>query len=568
MGFTVSIGGSARAVEQAANHLQQAVSARQTFSTRVLSSDGSYVPAEGDEVQVTEDGEGSAIMGGFVETPVERGALGIGNQAVTTDLNVVGYEVCFDRTLISLIIPAGSTLKEAMQLILAASEVDDDYGIAIDAGQVDGPTLSAELPFDWVYAADAVNQLQELTGYLSTISPSKVWTMALPGASAAPFNISDGDGNVEGDLVIERGLDPSKYGNRVVLRCGTGTALDNWTQDFTQVGSELEYVSDRMASQNPEDTFPNVVVVDGAIVAPAGWGPDQLPAGNWYWDYVNHTLVNGTGVALSAGQVVTITHAISPIVISENTTEQASHQRRDLFRPYPAATTYAVGKAEADAQLAAAIAGAIRASYYTYQTGLRPGQSQTINSTIRHVNSAFTITEIEAIEQIDGRVRRKVTAVGATAGILSSWRDAPRSWGGATAAGGVVTGTVVIESGGGSGTGRDPAYFLGGSEIEWVQSSGPDWVPASAVELVIDGMARASLSATVRVRLRARSGSVTARLRNTTDGTTAGISSAVTSTSFQTVSFGVTLAAGAKTYRLEVLPGTADVDVAAVGYLE
>jgi hypothetical protein len=110
-----------------------------------------------------------------------------------------------------------------------------------------------------------------------------------------------------------------------------------------------------------------------------------------------------------------------------------------------------------------------------------------------------------------------------------------------------------------------PAYFLGGNDALYKQSPTPTWVPVDAVRVVIDTNIRQSNTGVAYVRLRASSGTVQARLWNVTDGTVAGTSAVVSSTSWTDADFAVTLATGSKVYELQVLPSLANVDVAGIG---
>ena len=143
------------------------------------------------------------------------------------------------------------------------------------------------------------------------------------------------------------------------------------------------------------------------------------------------------------------------------------------------------------------------------------------------------------------------------------------------------SGTVVV-SGAGAGAGGSivrPSYFLGGSGIEATQSPTPTWVPASgggaigqgAIQVRLNTAARGTTLATVIVRLRALAAgvSVQARLYNTTDSLAVpGVSPVVTSTSWKTVQFDVTLTEGIREYELQLLPGAANADVMGVGTVE
>lgn len=574
MGFTVEVNGTPVTVERNSCSLKQTIAGRSTFSCTILCADGTPVGEVDDDVQVTEDGESDPIFGGFITRPIVRGTFGEDSiTEISVDIDCADYNGLMEHRLVYETIAAGSTLKQAMQQLVPYLS---PWSITIAAGQVTGPTIAEAVTFEGVTFAEAVRRLGDLAGgYLSDISPAKVWTMALPAVSPdAPFAVSDGaGGNTDGDLQVSRTKEG--YCNRVIVRGGTGTALNNWTQTFTQVGSETEYVSARRASLNINDTFPNVVIIDGAPGAVAGWGPDQLPPGSWYWVAAEAKLVNGTGAALSPGQTVKITHAIYPFVVVEDTDEQVAPTGiREIQVNAPTATTYAECAQIGAAALAAGLEAAqAQVAYPTYGTGLRPGQKQTISSSIRHVSGSFIITDISAVETADARVRRHVQAKQGSDGLTRSWRDAPRRWDGGGAGGGsnIITATVIGGggSGGGSSAGGLTIFPLALDRTEWVRGS--TWVAASENEALIDTAKLRSLAARVVVKLRALNGgvSVTARLRSTDENDVVGTSTVVTSTGYVQVPFNVSLLSGEHSYLLELRSSIDDEDMQAVGgYLE
>lgn len=264
--------------------------------------------------------------------------------------------------------------------------------------------------------------------------------------------------------------------------------------------------------------------------------------------YGNYVIVQGTGVE----------------AIAQNAGEIASHGRWDLLISAPDTTTQAAADALAAAILAASTLLVKQVEYSTELGGLEPGMTQTINLPTRGVNNTFLITEVRTI----GRgplVTRQVTAI---EGVVyrTGWRESVKDWvTGGSGAGvtlpGVVPGTLSQRF----------AYFLGGSGLDFVQDPTPTWVAASPIQVQVNTIARGSIQALVTARLRAVSAGVSVRARlydYTAAAACPETSTLVTSTSWQTVSWTVTLNAGSHYYGIQVLPGAADEDVAAVAYLE
>lgn len=253
----------------------------------------------------------------------------------------------------------------------------------------------------------------------------------------------------------------------------------------------------------------------------------------------------------------------APVTATANDTgEQTSYGIWETVIAAPTATDTTTAQALADAYLLQRLVTPVTVLYDTYQAGLLPGQTQTITFSQRNVDNSFLVTDVETYDDGANRVRRSVTAIEGSV-VATNWRSLYQQW-----TGGAPT---VFTSASAIGYGRQ-VYPLQLSPDIWTQDSTPTWVAAAGanggIRVTIDTTLRGTTTATVRVRLRVRSGTVQARLYNVSDSTSVGTSSSVSTTSFTDTSFSVTLTAGAKVYELQVLPGSADVDVQAIGYLE
>lgn len=256
------------------------------------------------------------------------------------------------------------------------------------------------------------------------------------------------------------------------------------------------------------------------------------------------------------------------IVQADDVAEQGDHGLWEVILRQDELTSETSAQDLADTYLLQHVPTPKVVHYTTRTPGLTVGRTQTINLPLRHINANCLVTEVDMSDGEDpDRFDRRVTALEGSIYQLG-WRNVYQKWSGS------VTGTVIGGMGGGVGGRR--VYWLGGSSIEYVQSPGPDWVPSTmgpqgsegAVRVLLDTVALGRTTFTVYLRMRARAGTVTARLRNVSDGVTVGTSAAVGTTTWTSVSFSVTLTAGAKYYELQLLPSLADTDVAAVGYLE
>jgi hypothetical protein len=202
--------------------------------------------------------------------------------------------------------------------------------------------------------------------------------------------------------------------------------------------------------------------------------------------------------------------------------------------------------------------------------GLHPNQLQTINVPARNLSGNFLITAVE-YASIGTRLRCQVTAVSETdAGLIvpPDNRDFFRGMGGGSSTGSGV-GSIVGGGGGGGGAALTAPAFLGGTDIAAIpMASTPAYTD---VWNSVPFFCTTNFVGLVRVWLWADDAgvTVTARLRNVTDSTTAGTSSGVTATARPSSpqTFNASLVAG-KEYRLQVISGTASAAAYGIGSVE
>lgn len=472
-GIVAMIEGVEREVLLSSFSLERVANGRDVLQCEVLSADGSIRPGLDEEVIFQQDGV--VLFAGLITSARERGADHQPIEAITTEITANDYKALAARRYVNETIPAGSTLKQALELIVPYLP-----GVTLDPAQVDGPILE-ELPYAYVKAEEVLNELTLASdGYIWDINEFKVLSMVEPGTFAAPFNVIESSQVAIGDVWVEPIRD-ANYANRIIVK--------NATQSVTV-----------------EDT-------------------DEIA------DHGDWEAVYEASDALAEDAMTALGESI-------------------LARSTPILK---------------------QLEYTVDNIALVPGMTQTIDLPSRHVNNTFLITEV-SIRPAQNSFDMWAT-VSAIEGLVyqTGWRETYKRWN----SGGVRT----VTGGGGGGAGPQRfAYFLGGSSVEAVQSATPTWVPVSgggvigegANQVQISTVARGTTAATVNVRLRVLDAgvSVQARLYDVTDGVVVGTSSVVTSTAWEFVTFGATLTPGTHLYELQVLPGSPNAPVMAVGYVE
>jgi hypothetical protein len=602
--YSVTIGGVTVGIQERSLRISEQQNARTRARFVVMSRAGTYRPALDASVIITENG--TRIFGGSVVAVRETGhPNSFGGLTILNDVEAADFGAYAERRSINVTIPAGTSLYTALNTYLLPYL--SGFSTTLSGSQVNpGPTLP-ELRYEYVIGSDVLDDVAFHAGNWSReINYSNQLRVFDPSGSAAPFNIAANDGHVIGDVTVEPSRD--RYCNRVIVRFNAAAVqayafLDGRSggavaaTNTVVIGSRTYTFQSTLTNVNGNvqvgatlaDSLNNLIAAingdsgAGTAYAAATTVNSQVEAVLQETNMVRVRARTGGAAGNSIGVSTTATltwisegsipvstlalgadESLSNVVVVDDSVEQAAN---GIYEDVISADTdsYATASARGSAYLVERTPTRKIATYTTRTIGIRPNQIQTINLPRRNINNTFLVQTVETYEgPKKGVLQRDVVAIEGTV-VQSSWRDTYRQWAASGSVAGSSSGGVVVLSGGGA-----KVYFLGASAIEAVRSATPTWVAAGAVQVTIDTVERGTTSATVTVRLKARAGgvSVQARLYNVSDSASVGSSTTVTSTSWQTVTFAVTLASGSKIYELQVLPGSANQDVSAVGYLE
>ncbi len=541
--------------------ITETANGRNRMDFEVLSLDGAFRVVNDDVIVFTENG--TRIFAGLVDNPGEAGFGGSGaSAAIVQRIGAADFNVYPSRITVGADVdrPA-ETLKARLtwiQGLLAAQ------GVTLDAGQVNGPPLAAASYAADQYLVDVLNETLTLasgtgaTSWVWNIDYNKVLSAKEAGTDAAPFNVSDGDGNVLGDIAVEQPR-PSTYANFIILLAGSGLRYIEFERH------DGNGVTRRFLLDAAVVSLVGALRIDGGAGGyPVGiYGVDDMP---WTFDASTNEIVQRVDQAVIAlGHYIEMSYnGQLPIrVESDGGAPAAARQVKTYATDY---LPKAAAQALADSYLTRDMASpkTVRYSADYAKTGLHPGQTQTIASTKRNLAGSHLLTEVRISGVGPTLARRDVTAV-STQRLPITLREKYRQafGGGAAQTAAAASSTITIVSGG-SASGSSP---LGGSRdrsqpVGVAYTPVVDWVPF---------VAKVNQSAQVRVTIRAREAGVTVTPRLAKWNGAAWVSDTVGSgvlgvaAAEQTVP--VSLAAGTK-YRLEVVTDTAGASAYAIGAME
>lgn len=479
MGVAVlKINGTTRTMRTGSLEIIDNINGSSAARATVYSSDGSYIPAQDDTVQI-EDLSSNVLFGGFLEMPDQRYLVPAKSHLETT-IDAKDWTALANRRLVKATTGAGLIARDVIDGLVSGYLAT--YGVTRDPSMPAGGALGA-LDYDYATVAQVINDIAKLApGWVWYIDHNKVLTAFAPslGTNPCPWSMTSTSTKVHGsDIRITR--TKREYANRVFFVYNDGTST------------------------------PAVVQRDNTS--------EQTARGLY------ETVIRGNG-------------------------------------PY----TLSVAQAIADSYLTQLVVRPRTIEFQTLQSGARAGMTVSVNVPVRGVIGDFLITQVKT-RDFDGQyLLYTVTAV--EGGVLpADWKETFRQWGSGSS-GIATTGGVTVVT---STIGR-ASYFLGGSGYAGESSAGPSVINAVGyIDVMIDQSAiGASTSVTAVVQCKTEAGGVgvTPQVYNVTTAAVAGTGSAVVGTSWTTVSFPVTIAAGQNNYRLRLTPDTADKLVFGLGYLE
>jgi len=434
MAVTLTIGGVSKRYEKGTLSIPWTANFRPTARLTVRSMDGTYHPQLDDEVIVMDGSD--TLFGGLISSASQSGILGEKTGAyegIFTTINAVGYYTYAERRVVNATIAAG-TLKSQLQYLITNQL--GVYGITLDAGQVDGPTMPA-WTCDYQQVADLLKQIMTATAgfgdpYIWAVSPTKVLSAFQPSSSPAPFDIADGDGNTIGDIISE----PSnqKYFNRVFVKIPVKTQ-NNRVETFTGDGSTTAF-----PLQYTPTTWTRGLVNNNGSDETLGTTADPGGA-TWIYDNTTNTLTrnsapaNGNTISFEFnGSFGGFAYAEDPAVFTNPW---------EVTRVVDSVPDNESAQSIADGLLAQAIALPTTIKYKTYNAGLVPGMTQHITSTLRNLDTDAIITSVNIRDYGTGRLIRDVTLTSGT-NPQDDFRDTYKRWndtGGSAATTAVTTGT-------------------------------------------------------------------------------------------------------------------------------
>lgn len=415
MAITFTIGGvdTTSLVRVDTLKVRDQLNGRNTASFDLVSTDGAYRPTVGAEVVITRNG--TRLFAGFVNDYEEEDVPG-NWAALLFRVPCVDYNaICNQRLVAKAYEAAGQTLGDIVRDIVATFL--NGEGIATTNVQ-NGPIIEKAI---WNYqtAAEAFNDLADLSGYMWYVDYNKVLTFCARDTNAAPFALTNTSANYR-KMKVRRTRE--QYRNKQIIRAGKDLT-DPRTESFKGDGTRKTFSLSFPVGKAPTATINAVAKTIGIKGVDSGK--------DLYWNAgSNEISQDDAATALATTDTLAVTYQGEfPIMLAAQDDSQIAARQaveggsglHEAIEDYPN-----VNSAEQAEQVGQGLVqkfGRIP-TIVTFETdvpGLAAGQLVSITNTLHGLSGSFLIESVSFGDMFGRDLRYTVKALDGT--NLGGWEE-------------------------------------------------------------------------------------------------------------------------------------------------
>jgi len=411
MPFSLLIDGVERRanLQKGSLRIRDTINAPSTVSMLLKDEAGVYRPGLGQAVQIYDEA-GDLVFGGSIDEPDEE-ALPAG--PLYTTVQCMDHHHLAEKRLVAETYEATAAGVIVQDII---SQVLSQEGITAGTIQA-GPTI-AKAVFNYIRAAQALDELSDLTGYQWVIRPNMGLDFFDRSTFAAPWI-------AEPATVMSPKVhrDRHEYRNRQYVRAGYDVT-DPRTEEFVGDGKIQTFTLKFPVAEAPSIEVNGLAQTVGIHQVETGKG--------WYWNKNSREVIQDDGdTPLSSTDTLAVTYrglfpirvvADSSVAMTERKTVEGGSGIYEHVLDAPninsqdAAIEYAQGQLRRFARISTVL------TYETFASDLRVGMLQPVNLPAYDLSGDFLISEIETydVRRGDNVLRRRVTALSGEA--VGGWR--------------------------------------------------------------------------------------------------------------------------------------------------
>lgn len=267
------------------------------------------------------------------------------------------------------------------------STVNTETGYSFTTTNVDCDLVITKIRFDRVTADECIKRLAQLTGYSFYIDYDKDLHFFERNTEAAPFNISDGDGNhIVDSLAVTNDL--TQIRNRVYIR-GAEIEGEERTETYQGDGQRKFFKLSNKFSSKPTVEVDSVAQDVGIDFL------DNEADYDCFWDYNQQYIrFKDTTIPSTVDVDITGTPLYTPEFLVEDPDSISTYGIFEFAKTDKSIQSREQAVDYADAELTAYKNGLIEGEFESYEDGLRSGQIITITSTLLNVSEDFLIQSV------------------------------------------------------------------------------------------------------------------------------------------------------------------------------
>jgi len=379
MSVTVTLAGVDHTSDIDRNGLQvqQLLGAQRDTATLIYKKYGSksYTPAVLDTVLI-QDGA-TKIFGGRIAT-IQQTNLNNASGTVY-QLDCVDYSLDLDSELVSQQY-VGKTISEII------TDFVTNFATGFTATNVVGSTIVANIVFNQVPISQAIKKLADLVKYDWYVDPDKDIHFFPKYTALAPITLTDTSGNYV-NASLHTSSDGTQIANQIKVRGGSYVG-NAYSDSITVKGNDSK--SFKLPYQ-----FNSLTVSVNSVSKTVGVDfLDSFPSYDVLYNFQQWTILFEN--ELSDGDIITFSGFpyIPVLAITSDATSIAAYGVREKLIEDKAINDLQVARQRALAELAAYKDPLQTAKFETYTAGLRSGQTITINSARRSINTDYLIRSV------------------------------------------------------------------------------------------------------------------------------------------------------------------------------
>lgn len=362
-----------------------------------------YQPSLNDEITLY---NGSIkIFGGYIVSTSEE----IDGLLKYFSVTCNDYTLDLDRQLVSE--NYDSVTVNAIIADLAAT-----YLTGFTTTNVNCTTIIDFVQFNYITVSQCLKKLASMLGnYDYYIDYDKDIHFFQNDIVPAPYSLSDSSANFDWNT-LKYDTESGQIRNTIIIQGGLVPLSTTRDYYFNGDGTKTSFVLGDKLNGTP------VLTVGGVSKTVGIDGTDADASFEWMWSAANNAIRSTAGNVAPAGtnNILVTGYPLYPLVaIFENNASVVAYGVKQFLVQDKTIVTQAAAEQRAAAEILKYANPAYRGSFETQTEGLIVGQTITINSTIRNINSTFKIMQIRTTIyeptgiQTDARLKYNITFVSA-----------------------------------------------------------------------------------------------------------------------------------------------------------